>query len=136
MLVLGRYKVSAGTHANLLEIDKSFTIPQRNIQTLAIEIFKAFNNIGPAIVRDIFVVRIHNGPSLRNPTDFVVPMIKTVTFGEDSLRYFGSKIWELIPQEIKNVQNIATFKNSIRKWIPNKCPCRLCKTYIQGGGLY
>ena len=128
------YKDDFSTFENLLEIDKSFTIHQRNIQTLAIEMFKAFNNIGPEILRDIFVVRNHNGPTLRNPTDFVVPTIKTVLYGEDSLRYFGSKIWELIPQEIKNVQNIATFKNSIRKWIPNKCPCRLCKTYIQGVG--
>ena len=129
------YKDDFSTFENLLEIDKSFTIHQRNIQTLAIEMFKAFNNIGPEILRDIFVVRTHNGPTLRNPTDFVVPTIKTVLYGEDSLRYFGSKIWELIPQEIKSVQNLATFKNSIRKWIPNKCPCRLCKTYIHGVGF-
>ncbi len=67
-------------------------------------------------------------------TDFVRPKIKTVHFGDDSLQTFGSKIWNLIPDDIKYAQNVDHFKNQIRNWAPAKCPCRLCKQYIQGVG--
>ena len=78
----------------------------------------------------IFLERNYNGPFLRNISDFKIPRINTVHFGEDSLRFFGCKIWNLIPNEIKSVDNLTAFKRHIRNWSPNKCPCRLCKTYI------
>ena len=94
--------------------------------------FKDFNNVGPEIVRDIFVVRNHNGLTLRKPTDFVVPMIKTVLYGEDSLRYFGSKIWELIPQEIKSVQNLATLKIRLENGFQINVPVDCAKLIFWG----
>ena len=43
----------------LLTEDKSFTIHHRNIQTLAIEIYKVINNISPEIMKEIFVLKIY-----------------------------------------------------------------------------
>ena len=51
-------------------------------------------------------------------------------YEHDSLRYFGCKIWELIPFEIKSSINVEQFKSKIKQWIPSECPCRLCKTYL------
>ena len=31
----------------------------------------------------------------------------------------------------KNSSSLSVFKNKIRKWIPEKCPCKLCQTYIK-----
>ena len=118
----------------LLARDGSYTIHQRNIQALAIEMFKAKNNIGPQLLKDIFVEREYNGPSLRTVSDFVMPNVNTVHFGEDSLRFFGYKIWNLIPHEIKDVESLDVFKRRIKVWAPEKCPCRLCRLYIQGVG--
>ena len=128
------YRDDKSTFEHLLEKEGTFTIHQRNIQSLAIEMFKTKNNIGPELLRDIFEKRIYDGPALRNVSDFKIPSINTVHFGEDSLKYFGYKVWELIPQEIKCLDNLFSFKNSIKKWAPTTCPCRLCKTYIQGVG--
>ena len=36
-----------------------------------------------------------------------------------------------IPANIKEVDTIERFKSGIKKWKPESCPCRLCKTYIQ-----
>ena len=40
----------------LLTRDKPFTIHHRNAQTLAIEIYKAINDISPVIMKVIFVL--------------------------------------------------------------------------------
>ena len=110
----------------------SFTIHQRNIQSLAIEMYKAKNNIGPLLLNEIFIERVYNGPALRKVSDFITPHINSTHYGEDSLKYFGSKIWNLIPCNIIQVENINVFKSLIRNWAPEKCPCRLCKRFILG----
>ena len=43
-------------------------------------------------------------------------------------------IWPIVPQELKNSQSLHSFKKSTRKVKP-KCPCRLCKTYLQHVGF-
>ena len=71
---------------------------------------------------------------MRNQNNFESMNINKVHTGEDTLRYFGCKIWNLIPNEIKDTQSVAQFKSNIRRWSPLNCPCRLCQTYIQGIG--
>ena len=45
------------TFNELLTIDKPFTIHHRNVQSLAIEMFKVINDISPVIMKDIFVLK-------------------------------------------------------------------------------
>ena len=37
----------------------------------------------------------------------------------------------LIPTEIKNVSFLENIKRGIKKWKEEKCPWRICKTYLQ-----
>ena len=37
--------------------------------------------------------------------------------------------------EYKNIDNLSEFKNKIKNWVPQNCPCRLCKTYIHQVGF-
>ena len=63
-----------------------------NIQYLAVELYKAKNNLSPEIMKEVFSNREYHGPNLRLPTDFYPPLVKTVYKGEDSLSYFGPLI--------------------------------------------
>ena len=128
------YNDDISTFDELLKSAGSFTIHQRNIQSLVIEMFKVKNSTGPLLLNEIFIERVYNGPALRNVSHFITPPINSVHFGEDSLKYFGSKVWNLIPCNIKKVENVNIFKTLIRNWAPEKCPCRLCKQYIHGIG--
>ena len=83
------------------------------------------------IVTDIFPLRIQSQYNLRNWSDFTLPIVRTVNYGIESIRYLGPKIWESIPANIKEVDTIERFKSGIKKWKPEPCPCRLCKTYLQ-----
>ena len=67
----------------------------------------------------------------RSWCDFTIPIVRTVKYGTESIRYLGPKLWESIPANIKEVDTIERFRSGIKKWKPKSCPCRLCKTYLQ-----
>ena len=117
---------------DLLRRDGSITVHHRNIHRLAIEIYKVIHKESTNIMQEIFVIRDTNY-ELRSQT-FFVQSINTVHFGIESLRYFGQKIWNIIPNEIKASNSLKEFANRIKYWIPNECPCKLCRTYIKDIG--
>ena len=49
-------------------------------------------------------------------------------YGIESVSNLGAKLWNPLPGEIKNSSSLTIFKNKIRKWIPEKYPCKLCQT--------
>ena len=80
------YKHNISSLEDLLKKDRSFTIYQRNIQSLAIELFKAKGNLSNNIMYDIFQTRKINS-ILRSQTDFASICVSTKKFGLNSLRY-------------------------------------------------
>ena len=50
--------------------------------------------------------------------------------GLNSLRHFASKVWSVLPIEIKNSSTAETFKSKISKWEPNHYDCKLCQDYL------
>ena len=75
---------------------------------------------------DIFETR-NLDYNLRSQIDFIRTRVNTPSFGLSSLKYLASKIWNIVPYEIKSVRNINLFKKKIRNWEPKECHCRLCK---------
>ena len=56
--------------------------------------------------------------SLRNQSDFKKPSINTSSHGISSLRFFAEKIWNKIPNDIKDLNTISEFKAKIKNWTP------------------
>ena len=86
------YRDENSTFKELLKKDGSVTIHHRNVQLLAIELFKHKNGLSPPIMNDLFEDKAYSGPNLRSQTDYQLPKIESVTYGENSLRYLGPKI--------------------------------------------
>ena len=128
------YSDYESTFEDLLTKDGSFTVHHYNIQTLAIELYKVYNNISQTIFGELFT-RNNNGYYLRSKSDFVIPQIRTVLKGSNSIRYFGPIIWNLIPEELKNITSLNIFKKEIRRWKPKNCPCRICRNYVHNLGF-
>ena len=127
------YNDKNATFDELLEKDKSVTVHSRNLQILATEMFKVRNGLGPEILNDVFQINV-SLYNLRN-SEFKTENVKTVHYGTESLSFLGPKIWKLLPVDIKSSNTLQIFKNKIKSWIPENCPCRLCKVYIQGVGF-
>ena len=95
------YKGNISSFEDLLKKDRSFAIHQRNIQSLPVELFKVKENLSNNIMYDIFRTRKINY-NLRSQTDFASICVNTKKFGLNLLRYFPSKVWSMVPLEIKN----------------------------------
>ena len=122
------YRDDNSTFNALLLKGGSVTIHHRNVQLLAIELFKHNKGLSPPDNE-------YTGPNLRSQTEYQLPKMNSVLYGENSLRYLGPKIWDIIPRELKSLESLGKFKSAIQTWIPLNCPCRLCKDYIQGIGF-
>ena len=123
------------SYEELLEKHGSVSIHHRNIQSLAIEMYKVKNEIAPMITANVFTRMPENHYNFRHRSDFIVPFARTVYHGTESISYLGPKIWDIVPSELKKAQSLNSFKKSIRKWAPDNCPCRLCKRYVNGVGF-
>ena len=97
-------------YENLLENDNSVSIHHKNIQALAIEMFKVKHKLCRDITSDIFKERTNNRYNLRNRNDFVIPRVHTVYHGTESITYLGPKIWDIVPEEIKQKKSLNSFK--------------------------
>ena len=45
-----------------------------------------------------------------------------------------AQLWELLPYDNKSFPTLIEFKNRIKTWSPDNCPCRLCKMYLKNLG--
>ena len=128
------YKDDNLTFQQLLEKDNSVTIHEKNLQKLATEMYKVKHNLSPLPVRELFP-QLDNIHYLRNKGCWEMPKARTVNYGIETIRYRGPKVWDLLPSDIKESDSLSSFKVNIKKWKPQGCTCRLCKTYIHDLGF-
>ena len=119
----------------LLEKDSSVSIHNRILQILATEMYKIKNNLSPPIIADLFEQRNEQHYNLRNWAQFSLPAIRTVYHGSESISFLGPKIWNMLPDKLKNASSLEVFKASMKSWKPENCPCRLCRLYVQNVGF-
>ena len=81
--------------------------------------FKTMNNLNPPYIKNLFkfINEIHDR-SLRSASDNLLYIPKpNCELYRNSLAYSGSKIWNSIPQDVKNSDSVAIFKNRYLDWI-------------------
>ena len=91
----------------LLQRDNSVTIHQKNIQALAILMYKVTNNIAPTIVSELFSFSNINY-NLKSDSQFHQPSANTVWNGLETISYLGPKLWNM-----KQKSSLSSFKREI-----------------------
>ena len=112
-------------------MSNSFTIHQKSLQLLATEIFKVKMSISLEIMNKIFDYSKNYAYKLRCDNCLSRSNIHSTHFGIESIANIAAKIWNKMPNEIKETCSLTIFKSKIKKWVPEGCPCRLCKTYVE-----
>ena len=100
----------------LLEKDDMIPVHRRNLRT-SIEMYKTSNSLSPLFTRDMMtetcvlyntrsttkVEEDENGSSRCTKKGiYEIPGTKTLSYGLESIRYLGPKMWMLISDESKN----------------------------------
>jgi len=128
------YSDKISSFDELLKISNSVRVHHRNIQLLAVEIYKALNKLSSTLMTELFQIKKTKYDLCKGNT-LISRNVKTVYYGTESISYLAPKIWELIPIDIKNSKSLNSFKSKIKLWIPYDCPCRICKIYVQNLGF-
>ena len=122
------------TFKELLQVTDENTIHQKNLKYLATEMYKYIHGLSPPIMNEVFTLR-ENKFNLRNFNHFYCSNKHTVKYGTETISFRGPQIWNSLSSEIKESPSILIFKTLIKAFDMVKCPCRLCKTYIQNLGF-
>ena len=97
---------------------------------LATEMYKLVNNLSLPIMNRVLKLNSDSYYNLRQISQFSRSLLKLVYHGTESISYLVPKIWDILPDVYKTIQNLNTLKIKIKKRKPENCPCRLCKVYI------
>ena len=112
----------------LLDKCKEFSIHQRHLQTLMIELYKIIHQIAPPIMNPLFIFR-ENTHNICYYQILSNNVRKTVRYGLKNILYRSPFLWPNLPQEYKSQKSLSAFKRKIRQWNGEICVCRLCKVY-------
>ena len=95
---------------------------------------KVKNGISLEIMRESFVIKQDETYNLKSGNHLAQRNIQITQYGTESVLNFRAKLWNLLTRKIKKISFLTFFKNKIRKWIPEKCPCKFCQTYMKNAG--
>ena len=93
----------------ILEDNKQRSIHQKNIESLAIQIYKFQAGLTPLIISDLFVTR-ENNYNLRNCQELESSLKRTAKFGTETITYRAPQIWNLIPERLRVLETLNNLK--------------------------
>ena len=93
--------------------DKSVTIHHRNIRALATKIYKVMQGISPPLLNEVLPQR-HCNYELRGNNLLERRRVKSVGCGTKSILSLAPKIWEILPNGMKDSDTLQIFKT--KKW--------------------
>ena len=96
--------------------------------SICVEIYKSINSINPSFMNECFRLRVTNRMVSQYRLNLDIPKVSRVSFGNNSIRSFGPKIWNSLPPHIKSCENLETFKRVIKNWDGVTYNCRVCQS--------
>ena len=72
--------------------------------------FKASNGLSAVLMNNIFKLRGEQTYNLRKLSPFYRQKVNSVYNGTESVSFLGPIIWNLVPNELKDLENLAAFK--------------------------
>ncbi len=115
------YNDFSSSYEELLKTSGQPSIAIHLIRNMAIQVFKCLSNMSPDYVCSLLTR--HNVPySLRDDNKLKQKSFKTISYGKRSFAYMGAKLWNSMPQDIKNSITLSEFKNRVKAW-DGPCTC-------------
>ena len=98
-------------------------IPARIDFKIILLVFKCLTNKAPAYLQSLISRKTTNRAGLRSCKDtkkLEVPFTSRRTFADRSFSVYGPKIWNELPDHIRNIDKIDNFKSMVKTHLFNK----------------
>ena len=109
----------------LLHKNKEVTIHEKNSQKLMLEVYRCVTSGNPSFLWELFNRKILPY-TLRIKTLLQLPNTRAKKYGNESLTFRGSIIWNQLPDQYKAAKTNNEFKMKVKSWKGFKCSCRIC----------
>ena len=71
--------------------------------------FRFYNGSSPPLMNSVLKLGKESSYNLRYVSEFSRPMVQNVYQGNKSISYLGSKIWDILPEKLKTIENLDHF---------------------------
>ena len=102
------YNDFVSSYDSLLDRANLATLHLNRIRAIACETYKIVKHTGPSYNHNLIQLR-DSSHNTRGSTNAFIPRVRTTRYGQKSLRFYGSKIWNMLPETFKSVENINEF---------------------------
>ena len=116
------------SYSDMLEVVKRPTLYISRIKNITIETFKNVKGLNPKYMRSLFPFST-TPYCTRGGSKLVQPKVNTIGFGINSFTYQGSKIWNNLPQGVKDTTCQIACKYLIVQREGPTCKCGFCIMY-------
>ena len=96
----------------MLDKHNEFSIYQRNLKTLMIELYRVMHQIAPPIINSLFAFR-ENTYNICNYKILSDNVRKTVRYGLETILYRSPFLWASLPQEYKLQKSLRPLKEKL-----------------------
>ena len=119
-------------HRRALHFTNSFSDSSNHMKVLrlrllCVEIFKTLKCQNPSFMTKIFEFASNRRPVRESQMlNLKISNFNSVSFGDNSLKILGPRVWNTLPYHIKSSKSVETFKKNIKMWDGSKCYCKKC----------
>ena len=86
------------------------------MRSLAVLTFKIRKGTTPTYLKELFTAQ-ETQYNMRDNEKFALPQYNTITYGRNSIRYLGAKLWNSIPSLTRKSPSLNTFKSAVKNWL-------------------
>jgi hypothetical protein len=107
------YSDYISSYEDLLVKSKQLSLSVQLMYNLAVEVYKCLNDLSPTYLCSLFEPQNHQY-DCRGFKTLKQKKFKTIKYGYQSFTYMGSKLWNMLPNEMRESTDVSTFKNAVK----------------------
>ena len=116
-------------YTDLLNKNEKCTFMLTRLKKISIFVYNCVQNLYAKHFNQMYSIK-NNEYAMRDNMVVNIPKFKTIRFGKMSLNYSGSKLWNSLPVNYKECQDISKFKVKLNCWKCSEKHCMKCADFM------
>ena len=104
------------SYSDLLQRSNTMSVTSYLKYMLSIEVYKCINNLSPDYLCDLFEIKV-NKYDMRDNRRIIQNRFKSINYGYNSFKYYGAKVWNELPSDVKSCTTLTEFKQRCQEYV-------------------